>query len=384
MNRLTAPSLVWTKAIDFLIDPDTKSISFREDPFSQSVIPTRPVYDGSGSVIDKELTLWMFMADYDWSFIYEQFGYSLNVYIAESSENYRLLINAIWDAIVVGSSHANLQTLLACLTDTPITIEPYELVEDIYSTPQEQLVITDLHVYHLTLDASITVEIGQTLSVGTPLCDAFTIYYPDKDLPDSTKVPAISIAEGFLLTPFTSGLTFENKTVDLDITTDLDGRTRVEFEIGGVYPDIQSFWDTVHSNGTAEDATSLAQLLDLRYPPVQSEDPTAVNLPLTINPMDFLLKNVLRCNALLVHLNINSLGPEALGLSNPYLFRLIIPPQNTLLIFSQLTLSGTDDQIELDIDETLTIEFMAPDVLSESSPHSYFGSETITVTTIPE
>ena len=392
MNRMTAPSLVWTKGIDFVIDPDNYSIRFRDDPFAQSLIPTRPVYDDSGNWVDTELSLWLYHAEYDWAYIYEQFAYAIGVYVSESTETYRTLVNAIWDAALIGSTRAHLELVLATLTDTPVIIETREVVEDIYQDSTCQWVITDKHAYRVASVAKLVVSKDQQLRAGQPLTDAYTLYDPVRDMPPANKIPALSMGSGFLLGTYASDITFSNKAVPLKVMPNYFGRTRVEFELGGVYSDIQTFWDRVHTAGTAPGAISLAQLMDTRYPPAQTPDPQAINLPATVNPLEFLLRNVLRNNALVAHLNVASFGEDALGTNYPKIFRLVTPSQNALLIISQVSLAGSADTVPMNgagtptatgYTETVVPAFTAPDPLAETSPHSFVGAESFAFSSIP-
>lgn len=334
VNRITEPSVTLVKDIDFLVDTSVPSIRFKDNPFNNPLIPTVPIYDQSGKQVDLELSLWLFMGDYDWGFIYEQFGYALGLYL-DSSNNYRNLLNAVWDAVLQGSSTAHLRTILACMTDAALTLESTETVVDITTETDRKLIITDQHVYTFSLTATPVVTIGQVLTAGSRLVDSFKIYYPHSDVLPVSDVPSLEMTTSMLLGSFQGSLVFANQVQPLTVTTDINGKTRVSFPLTGNASDIQLFWDQVHTNGTAPGAVSLAKLLDLRAPPVQSTEPQAANLPTTINPVDFLAKNVLRNNAIIVIFNTASFGPNALGTSYLQPLRQIMPPQAAIFFLTR-------------------------------------------------
>jgi hypothetical protein len=340
VNRISEPSVTLTKEIDFRVDATNGAIEFREDPFSDPLNISYPVYDSAGNHIDNELQLWMFMADYDWQLLYEQFGYALNVYL-ESSENYKNLINLLWDSLVQGSTAEHLEYLLAIVSDTPLVIETSETVEVIHTETDRLLIITDRHVYIFGVTATPIVTVGQVLKSGDRMVDAFTIYRPHRDTVPSSVMPSISVGPGVLQGSYASELIFNNRDVELQVTIDPAGRTKIQWELGGIADDVNLFWDTVHFNGTTGSAISLAQLMDTRYPPAQSPDPTAVNLPTTVNPFTFLMTNVFRNNALVVVLNTRSFGTNALGTSTPRGFRQVIPAHNMVFVMVQIVLSDS-------------------------------------------
>jgi hypothetical protein len=333
VNRISDPSVTWTNGVDFIVD-NTPAIRFREDPFNNPLIPTRPVYNSTGQQIDIELSLWMFMAEYDWQMIYEQFGYVLGLHL-ESSENYRNLVNTIWDAISQGSTYIHLKSVLASMAGVMLSVEPIETVVDIVAEPDRLLILTDRRVYSFSNRAIPAVSVNQTLTSGSTLVDAFKIYNPYTDTLPASDIPSLVVTPGMLVGPFAGNLTFVNQPQPTTVTYDANNRTVIQFPITGSDSDVALFWNTVRTNGTAPGAVSLAQLLDLRAPPIQANDPTAANLPTSINPADFLAKNVLRNNALVVVFKESAFGPDALGLSNKDPLRQVLPAHSAMFIMTK-------------------------------------------------
>lgn len=334
VNRISDPSITWVNGVDFIVDKKTPAIRFRENLFNNPLIPTRPVYDSTGQQIDTELSLWMFMAEYDWGMIYEQFGYALGIYLT-SSENYRNLVNTIWDTISQGSTSIQLNSVLAAIAGVQLSVEPAETVVDIVTEPDRLLILTDQRVYSFSNQAKSLVSVNQMLSAGSLLVDAFKVYNPYTDVLPAADVPSLTLTPGMLVGPFTGNLTFENQLQATTVTYDANNRTVIQFPITGNSSDVTLFWNTVHNNGVAAGATSLAQLLDLRAPPIQPNDPTAANLPASINPVDFLAKNVLRNNALIVVFRNSAFGPDALGLDSLNPLRQILPAQSAVFVMTK-------------------------------------------------
>lgn len=79
---------------------------------------------------------------------------------------------------------------------------------------------------------------------------------------------------------------------------------------------------------------TLAHLLDRRANP--EGEPTADNLPKTINPLQFLVANVLRNNVFLVQIRLNALGQNRLGLYNIRHLRQLLPPQAAMIVIFAL------------------------------------------------
>lgn len=370
VNRMTASSLTLTKEIDFEVSKDV--VVFRKNPFQNSLISKRPIFDSKGNQIDTEAAVWLFYGDFDLQYIYTQFAYSLDLFL-ESSENYRTLLNAIWDAILVGSTYIDLSLILSVITDTPLVVEPEEMVVGIYDELTRKLVITDYHVYKLAPTANITVAVGQVLRAGDVLTDAWAVYDPSKvsAFPSASQVPAITLDQNLLQGAFSSDVTFSNKLVPINISVDANSRTKIDFELGGLPSDVQLFWDTTHNNGTAMGAISLAQLLDERYPPAQTPDPLGPNLPATVNPLAFLMQNVLRNNALVLTMNTGSFGPNALSFSVPQAFENVINPTTLLFILVKVLVS---DSVAAS-DDSFGNFFESPDPMAESSPDSFVGPD---------
>jgi hypothetical protein len=223
--------------------------------------------------------------------------------------------------------------------------------------------------------------------------------------PPPQPLAALALDAGFLATCFYGDLVFENRELPLHVdTAHGSGYTFVSFPLGGFPNDAARFFDELHNRGVAAASVAavpcfadplayptlaalptpglagrvyvtvddqkyyewlvrpdgsgayteitrlpvvkklgtLAHLLDRRQNP--SGEPTAHHLPATINPMRFLIENVLRNNVFVVKIDAAALGQNRLGLYNIRHLRQILPPQTAMIVVFELHLA--DDKIK--------------------------------------
>lgn len=309
--------------LDYSVDIENSLIHFRVDPLV-SLIPEN-ILDQEGNITDRQVTVWVFQSDWEVHTTYEQYGYIVNLNLP-SSFNSRILTNALWDSMLLGPSYATMDAAIAAICDSPRVASASEQVVDLVTDFNRVLVLTSGGVYVGGEDATAVVSIGQTVNRGDRLFDAYEIIHLNAGLPSVSQLASITLPTSMLLGAYTGGLTFTNALTPLIVSID-GGRTRVEFSLGGAVADTDLFWDTVHALGTAPGATSLAQLLDIRPIP-HSGDPDANGLPSFINPMEFLIDNVLAYNAVIIKTKASAFGPNNLGTAIiPMILRKLTPPQ---------------------------------------------------------
>ena len=97
---------------------------------------------------------------------------------------------------------------------------------------------------------------------------------------------------------------------------------------------------------------TLAHMLDRRARP--DSEPTAANLPATINPLRFLTANILRNNVFLVRIKSATLGQNRQGLYNMRHLRQLLPPQSAMIVIYEI--GGVRDAVdgEQNLDENVT------------------------------
>jgi len=387
MNRFLAPSMILHDGVDYVIN--NGAIVLNKDPFTDNRVAQRPVYK-DGVVVDNEAVLWFWRGEWDFEYIYKQFGYVLRMQL-QSSKGYRDFLNAIFDAIVGGTTRRQIENAMTALTGIPLVMEPTEVVEHVTSDANTRLVITDQHVYKFEFETTVLVEVGDTVHAGDALVDALeVIEFNRGEVPED--LAALAMGKGFLSSCYYSDLIFENRDVPLEVTeaadTD-DGFTRVEFSLGGFPLDVRKFFDDMHERGvtasqqpydpcnpctlirfpgdacegtddTSYCGATLAHLLDTRPATNRVGEPSAGNLPATINPLQFLIENVLRANAALVRVRAMGLSPSAVGISFAPFIRRIVPPHTVTIISIEMTVAS--DSVSVDqLGETIsTFNCMEP------------------------
>jgi hypothetical protein len=252
----------------------------------------------------------------------------------QSSEGYKDFINAIFDAFCQGTSVRTQQLALAAAFGVPLAVETTEVVEQIVRDADKLNVITDQHVYQFPLTANAIVSVGQVVKAGDALTDLFQVFELNRGTALSpAAVSALTVGSGVLAWGFWGDITFENKTTPVIVEPDVDGYTKVSWELGGFPFDVIKFWDDVHAAGVANNQT-LAMLLDIRPNPIGQ--PTAASLPSTINPLQFLADNLLRNNAYIVKVKPGSQLANQLKFVPVEQLRKIQPPQSLMMLIVEL------------------------------------------------
>jgi len=314
------------------------TLTLRENPFNNSQIAKRDILNAAGEIVDRELVLWLYRGKRDWQTVYKQFGYVLRLKL-ESSEGYKQVINAIFDAFNTGTNIKAQQTILAAVFGVPLVRNAEETVQYITQDRQRLHVITDREVYSYTKTATPLVAVGDVVRAGDSLTDSLQIFELNRgETILSTDVSAITVGPGVLTWGFYGDITFENAETPLTVELDVDGYTKVSWPLGGFPTDVDKFWDDVHQNGIAKNQT-LAMLLDQRVERIGQ--PTAAALPTTINPMQFLTANLLRNNAIVVKIKPGSQRTGQLPFVPVEQLRKIQPPHTLMILIVELILADT-------------------------------------------
>lgn len=327
-NRLVDPSVELIDGIDYQLMED--QILFREDPFNNPKIAKRELLNAVGEIVDTELVLWMYRGQWDWKYVYEQFGYALRLQL-KTSEGYKQFINSVFDAFNFGTAVKQQQLAIAATFGVPLVVETTETVETVLSDVDHLNVITDQHVYQFPLGTNTIVTPGQVLKAGDPLTDLLQVFELNRGEP--VNISALTVGPGILAWGYYGDLTFENAEVPVTVELNVNGYTKVSWELGGFPYDVEKFWDDVHAAGVAKNQT-LAMLLDVRAWPIGQ--PTAASLPSTINPLQFLTQNLLRNNAVIVKVKPGSQLGNRLAFVPVEQLRKIQPPQSLMIFVVEL------------------------------------------------
>jgi hypothetical protein len=383
-DRVTSPSVSMFVGVDFVLE--SGRIRFAENPFENENLVQEPVYTGS-EVTDWSISVWLNQSDWDWRYLYRHFGYLLG-YEKRSSLSYRDFINAVLDGWVEGTSRRHLEAIFAAILGSPVAAGD-ETVEQVLTDRNHLLVISDKTVYAFAKSATAVVAVGDTLTAGQQLTDTVTFYEFTRG--ETIDLSQLTLDTQFLLPGYASGLSFPNEEVPLVVEEDVDGKTKVSFQIGGMPTDVDQFFDQLHSRAAELGQSTLAELLDVRGDG-QTQQPTAASLPATINPCQFLINNVLRYNFAAVRLKLSADTAQAaqdLQLLDARVLRRLIPPWQALLVLIELDAGGesstlTDsvaDGFGSEVDaESLTA---AEDTLLTSSDLTAFIEEDVQIYYVP-
>jgi hypothetical protein len=354
-DRMLFPTVDLISGVDFKIDRANSAILFTRNPFDIATVPRTPVYGADNALVDEVIILWAFRANLDYQYVFKQFSYAINVQL-ESSENAKRLVNAIFDGLIAGGATVSvLNDALSAIFDIPLVLEDGEIVEVMANDRHGAFIATNKNVYRCPAGATQVVAVDQVLRAGDKLVDTFSIIELNRgELPDDFA--ALAIDKNFTTACFYGDLIFENKEVPLRVNSEHPSQyTYVDFPLGGFPADVAQFFDSVHARGiksiapppdvcTVPDAQkygTLAHLLDLRKTP--DSEPKAEDLPTTINPLQFLVKNVLRNHVIIVTVKISGLGENHLNLYNIRHVRQLLPPYAGMFIV--YTLDGLRDGI---------------------------------------
>lgn len=351
-DRLTTPTLALSENVDYVLDAERGAIVFIDDPFDRPGLLKRGIY-ADGQLVDEEVTLWAFMGQFDYEYVYNQFAYALGLRLA-TSQGAKDLMNAVFNSLVNGgASAADIDLAFSAITGVPLA-RGHETVEVMRRDAHGSLIITDQTVYRFTEDAVPLVAVGQRVRPGQSLVDALQIIeLTDGQAPAS--LPALAFDKGFLSACFYGDLLFENKRVPLEVdTAHPSGYTFVRFALGGFPADVARFFDELHARGIADRQRpvdpcerprrrgTLAHMLDKRAQP--DGEPTAENLPAMINPLAFIAANILRNNVFVVRIKSTTLGQNRLGLYNMRHLRQLLPPQSAMIVIYEI--SGVRDAVD--------------------------------------
>jgi len=323
-NRILDASAVLVNGIDFSIDKN--ALLFTRDPFTD---PRFEAYDGPDG---PEIRLWGWQCEYDKDDLYRQWGYILDRRFGEG-ELAKAATNAVYDSLIGGSTKIAALSLISSVCGVPFA-EGNETVEQIINDNNYLWIITDKNSYKFNANNSPLVSINEKINTGQSLVDAVQITeLPQPQSPLSEEKPewlkSITLGRGFCGDLFGGEITFRDETVYTRITQD-NGYTRIEWDLHGDQEAIKKFWDEVHRRGVTAGKT-LAHFLDTRENP--QGEPTKENLPATINPLLFLIKNLFYANLWIIRVRPAGFSKNAAGIAAlNSILRSIIPPHTTCLI----------------------------------------------------
>jgi len=339
-EQVTRPTVQMLNGIDFWLEEDT--VVFVTNPFDNPSIPKKEILNAVGEIVDTEITLWFYRSKWDWNYIYDQFGYALNLPM-RSSAGYKTLVNAVLESFNEGTSARSQQQALAAVFGIPLVLDATEVVEAIATDATGLKVITNSNVYAYPSTATPVVSVGQTVYAGQSLTDTFEIIELNRGFDVNCGVDSLTMDTSMLAKGYHDGIVFSNANVPVQTELDVDGYTKVTWDLGGFPRDVSKFWEDVHANGIAKNET-LAMLLDVRENPVGQ--PTAASLPAEINPLKFLIDNLLRFNVFIVKVKPGSKLQNRLEFVPVSQLRKVMPPHTLMILLVDLVYADNPISME--------------------------------------
>ncbi len=207
-------------------------------PFS-GIFKLDRIYDEAGRVVDSYAIVWLFDVELEKEDIYYQYGYIFNIHF-DSSENYKQLINVLYDSLINGPSERVFRLYISTVTGIPVALTEGEIVTEVLP----DLVTTDKNKYYIHCEDVPVVNVGDVLSVGDSITDGLT-FYKHNNIDDSIR--AISLDRRYIGI-CANDIVFENVEKPVIIST-VDGYTKLDLPIIGTKEDITVFNDHVFSEG---------------------------------------------------------------------------------------------------------------------------------------
>jgi len=303
------PTIALVDGCDFAIEADR--IRFNVDPFDDPRIQALALEDGSvpmffagARVDDRRLDL--------------HYGYVMGC-DRRSTDTYRRFLMALWHCVAIGASDDALDEALAAIADAPRAEGDETVQEVVHQDGRPWLVITERRCYRVPAIDPI-VMVGDVLEPGQILGDAIRRSRMGKGVPDGVRFLALGPAD----TGLDGATAWADEDVATTIAADRRGHTTIEWPLDG---NGAAYWQTV-------DRVALARALDSRGPSAATE-PSSVNLPTRINPLDFLCREMLP-GADCVRFRVDSFGPDSPGLDLLGRLKACLPPEYRMMVVATL------------------------------------------------
>ena len=328
-DRPIKPLVVWTAGVDFTYNPTTKQIETQLNPFE------------AGFQVDENgtLSLWLNDLEIDTHLLYNHFGYAIDLYAAKSSENYKNLINAVFNALMQAGDRLSIQTAVASIVGIPVVNTDGEVVESIEYNLTSTDIKTSKYTYQYPIDCTALVDVGDVVNRGDILVDAVQIY--ENEQIKQADVDGLYVQPAFDIPGLTGPLFFDNQLHSINFSTDEDGFAVVTFPVSGRAVDVDAFWNEVYRRSKH---TGLSVAQAVRTQP-GSGQPVYAQVAPRVNPLHFLLDFVVPGNVTLVRLK--STGNLLLENSSNLVFLRKVTPAHTALLF--------DVSVSLDVESGPTI-----------------------------
>ena len=327
VNDIVSSTVALADGADFAILDGAIAISESQDPFTgvnsdkwvKSIIQGDP-----GEPDDEEVVLWACDTMFDRDFIHRHLGYAMGL-PARSSEVYKRVVNAAWNAVASGATPLLLRSLIASICGIPTVKEEGEKVERVYRFVDGPIqVVTDKNVYDFPKGTKLrkNVKTGVVLNRFDTLDKAIRVYACPSDvhrlpayndfLDDfdefTADVPAIDLPPALFRTTVSRGF-----SVDWDLRNvvycgdDANGNPKLRFSIGGSVEDEDAFWKGVWARYEASGEDMKDCLEGIDFDIIKTEGAVWCQ----ISPMEFFMRNLIGANTLIVTVRTDTLAEDA-------------------------------------------------------------------------
>lgn len=345
-NRISAPTVVLLDGVDYIVDTDKGLIVFRSNPFEDERLSQVIDLDANSEEADSEIAVWLFRSGWDKHQTYNHWGY-LAAPSLPSTESYKELVNGILDGFLEGGTQENVQQVLSAVTGVPVVRNALETVEAIFTDAHGLVIATDKEVYRFAEGSTEIVTIGDNVEAGEALVDTVTFHELNRGTVPSW-LSGLALGPELLKPGYEGGLVFRNEETPVVVELDVNGYTKVSWALGGDADTVAQYWADVHTAGVDADTrltdaerasynhpTTLAHMLDVRESP--TTQPTAASLPAVINPLKFLIENLLRTNAFIIRVKTRYLDHDrALDMANLRAIGRLLPPHTAVIVVAEL------------------------------------------------
>lgn len=210
--------------------------------------------------------------------------------------------------ITQAATHFGLTKAIAAACASPATGPTRETVEAVWEASDGSYrVVTDRNTYTLGEADTPSVAVDAVLAPGSPLGSAWELTRLDAN----TDLAYITTPAYFHQGVTTGDITWYNETVNTVVSV-VTGRTFVRWELGGSQADVDALWVESFTRGTASGVNSLARATVSDVSSDQTIDPTPAAVPTTVNPAQFLCRELFGGCGYQLFVRTDRCGPDAL------------------------------------------------------------------------
>lgn len=329
-NNIANATTVLANGADFVILDGAIAVSASQDPFTGDHADDFPKFEIFGrneenaDESDKEAVLWACDAMFDRDFLYTALGYAMGLPTG-SSEVYKRVVNAAWNAVSSGATPLLLRSLIACICGIPTVKEEGETVEAILDDMDGSIeIVTDKNVYSLPEHSELrrNVRRGAKLHRFDTLDKAIRVYACTTDaqrLPEyndflddfdefTEDVPSIDLPPALFRSDLERGFSVNWDLQDVIYCgNDANDNPKLRFSLGGEVDDEDKFWADTWASYEKAGKSMETCLEGISYDTIYTIGAAWCK----ISPMEFFMHNLIGANTIIVTVRTDTLADDA-------------------------------------------------------------------------